>query len=57
MQIIDLTRDNTEAIEQVAVILMEGFQEHWSDAWPDMDSAREEVLESFGADRISRIAV
>jgi len=27
------------------------------DAWPDLDSALEEVQESFGADRISRIVV
>ncbi len=57
MQIIDLCPDSLEAIQQAAALLVEGFQEHWPDAWPDLDSALEEVQESFGADRISRIAV
>ena len=57
MQIIDLCPDSLEAIQQAAALLVEGFQEHWPDAWPDLDSALEEVQESFGADRISRIVV
>lgn len=57
MQIIDLCPDSLEAIQQAAALLVEGFQEHWPNAWPDLDSALEEVQESFGADRISRIAV
>ena len=57
MQIVDLTKDNIEAIEQVAAIMVAGFREHWPDAWPDMQSAREEVGESFEEDRISRIAI
>lgn len=57
MQIIDLCPDNLEAIQQAAALLVEGFQEHWSNAWPNLDSALEEVQESFGTDRISRIAV
>ncbi len=57
MQIIDLCPDAEKAIQQVAVLLVESFQEHWPNAWSDMGSALEEVQESFGADRISRIAV
>ncbi len=57
MQIIDLCPDALEAIQQAAALLVEGFEEHWPNAWPDLDSALEEVQESFGADRISRIAV
>ncbi len=57
MQIIDLCPDSLEAIQQAAALLVEGFEEHWPNAWPDLDSALEEVQESFGADRISRIAV
>src|SRR5215210_697349 len=57
MQIVDLTSDNEEAIQQVAAILVEGFKEHWPDAWPDMESALEEVRESFGEERISRVAL
>ncbi|MGH2592487.1 MAG: GNAT family N-acetyltransferase [Anaerolineae bacterium] len=57
MRIIDLRPDDDAAIRQVATLLVEGFQEHWPDAWPDMDSALKEVHESFEAGRIGRIAV
>jgi aminoglycoside 6'-N-acetyltransferase I len=57
MRIVDLVSTNESAIQQVATLLVEGFATNWPDAWPDMESALEEVRESFGADRISRIAV
>jgi aminoglycoside 6'-N-acetyltransferase I len=57
LQIIDLPASDTAKIQQVAKLLVAGFQEHWPDAWPDIDSALQEVQESFGADRISRIAL
>lgn len=57
MQIIDLAPDNKNAIQQAATLLVEGFREHWSNAWPDLESALQEVQESLGEDRISRIAV
>ncbi len=38
-------------------MLVEGFAEHWPEAWPDLDSALEEVRASFGEGRISRVAV
>ncbi len=57
MQIIHLCSDAEVAIKQAAALLVEGFQEHWSDAWPDLDSALAEVQESLAADRISRIAI
>ncbi len=57
MKIIDLARDDEKAIEQTAALLVAGFREHWPQAWPGMDSAREEVQESFGPDRISRVAI
>ena len=57
MHIIDLRSDDEAAIQQAAALLVEGFKEHWPDAWPDMEAALEEVHESFGADRISRAAV
>src|SRR5437870_2681748 len=38
-------------------MVVTGFKEHWPDAWPDMESALEEVRESFQADRISRVAI
>src|SRR5436309_65120 len=57
MQIIDLDSTDKAAIQQVAAMLVEGFHEHWPDAWPDMESALQEVRESFAPDRISRVAI
>jgi aminoglycoside 6'-N-acetyltransferase I len=57
LQITDLRAGDEPKIQQVARLIVEGFKEHWPDAWPDLNSALQEVQESFGADRISRIAV
>ena len=48
---------DADLIEQVARILVEGFKEHWPEAWPTVEDATNEVRESFLEDRISRIAV
>jgi len=56
-RIIDLRPDDEKAINEVAALLVEGFKEHSPDSWPDIESALEEVQESLGADRISRVAV
>jgi aminoglycoside 6'-N-acetyltransferase I len=57
MQIKDLTSDDQDTIEQVAMMLMEGFKEHWPDAWATLEEALEEVWESFEDGRISRVAI
>ncbi len=57
IQIITLSPDDEGAIEQVAALLIEGFKAHVPHAWPHMADALEEVRESFGEDRISRIAL
>ena len=57
MKIIDLHPDRDDLIEQIARMLVEGFKEHWPNAWPDVESARDEVRQSFAEDRISRVAV
>ena len=57
MKITDLTPNDTNSLNQVAAILVAAFREHWPDAWPDLDSALEEIRESFAPDRISRIAL
>jgi aminoglycoside 6'-N-acetyltransferase I len=57
MKIIPLSSHQKELIEQAAVLLVRGFQENWPESWPDMDSAREEVLEALGADRVALAAV
>ena len=57
VQIITLSPDDERAIKQVAVLLIEGFKAHAPHAWSNMAAALEEVRESFGKDRISRIAL
>ena len=57
MRIVDLNPQDSAIIEQVARLLVESFREHWPKAWPDLDSAIEEVHESFAEDRISRVAL
>ena len=57
MHIVDLRPDDESAIRQIAVLLVEGFAAHWPAAWPDLESAVEEVQESFEAGHISRVAL
>ena len=57
IQIITLSPDDERAIEQVAALLIKGFKAHAPNAWPNMTAALEEVRDSFGEDRISRIAL
>ena len=57
MKIINLNPDRDDLIEQIARMLVDSFKEHWPEAWPDVESARDEVRQSFGEDRISRVAV
>lgn len=57
MQIVDLKPEHTGYIQQIAEILVEGFREHWPTAWPDLDSAINEVHESFQPERLSRVAL
>jgi aminoglycoside 6'-N-acetyltransferase I len=57
MRITDLTPNDTDLINQIAAILVAAFADHWPDAWPTLESAIEEVHESFAEDRISRVAL
>jgi len=57
MRIVDLRPDDASAIRQIAMLLVEGFALNWPEAWPDLESAVEEVRESFEAGRISRVAL
>src|SRR6266567_857540 len=56
MHIVDLRSDDELAIREVAALLVESFAANWPEAWPDLETAREEVRESFAAGRISRVA-
>ena len=53
----DLSPDNEDAIRQTADLLVRGFQEHWPNAWSDIEQALKEVGESFQEGWISRIAI
>ena len=57
MRIINLTSENNRAVEQVAMLLVEGFRETGSDAWTNLEDALSEVRESLQPGRISRVAV
>jgi aminoglycoside 6'-N-acetyltransferase I len=57
MQIIDLLPNDQQMIELVTAVLHTGFQTHYPDSWPDMESARVEVAEVFQPGRICRVAV
>lgn len=57
MRIIDLEAGQKDYIQQTAAILVKGFVDMAPAAWPDMESALEEVEESLDEDRISRIAI
>jgi aminoglycoside 6'-N-acetyltransferase I len=52
----DLEAGDDAAIEQMAALLVVGFKEVAPDTWPTLVQAREEVGESLGPDRISRVA-
>ncbi len=56
----DLSAHDSAAIAQVAQLLLEGCLKHYPQAWPDSDSALQEVrdsLESNLEQRISRVAI
>ncbi len=57
IKIVDLRSDDEPVIEQAATLLLEGFAEHHVGAWPNLESALEEVRGSVGEDRISRVAL
>ncbi len=57
MGIIPLTTDDLAADQQAAALLVSAFQEHWPNAWPDLDAALEEVYECLDPDNICLAAV
>lgn len=56
MRIQDTPRDEA-TVKEIALMLMDGFREHWPDAWETLEEAIEEVKESFEEGRISRVAI
>ena len=56
VRIIDLTPERSDVADSAAALLHETFRGRTED-WQTLDSAREEVAESFADDRISRVAI
>jgi len=57
MKIVALQANQPQLVEQVAELLVDGFKPHWPQAWPTLQSARQEVEESLAPGRISRVAI
>jgi aminoglycoside 6'-N-acetyltransferase I len=57
MRIISFPIDNAAITHQAAFLLITAFHEHWPNAWPDMESALEEVHECLEAENICLAAV
>ncbi|HEY9427800.1 MAG TPA: GNAT family N-acetyltransferase [Gemmatimonadaceae bacterium] len=53
---VDLSTSDSHHIEQTAQLLFDAFRDRAA-AWPDIDSARQEVLESLEPGKISRVAI
>ena len=56
MNITDLQPNDTTAIDQAAEALVAGFRDHWPTAWPDLASAREEIVEALEPEKVCRVA-
>jgi aminoglycoside 6'-N-acetyltransferase I len=57
MQIIALAADHADLCEQAAMLLVNEFREHYPDAWPTIEDAREEIAECLDPAMICRAAV
>lgn len=56
-RILDLRECHEDCLQQAAQMLVEGFRQHWPDAWPDIESALEEVHVALEPGKICRAAV
>jgi aminoglycoside 6'-N-acetyltransferase I len=57
MKIIDLGAQDEDTIRQVALLLMEGFRDTGSPAWPTLEAALQEVRASLAPEKVSRVAI
>jgi aminoglycoside 6'-N-acetyltransferase I len=57
MKIITLSPNHHSLIGQAAQLLVDGFREHWSDAWPTLEESNKEIHEMLESERICRVAV
>jgi aminoglycoside 6'-N-acetyltransferase I len=56
MKIETLSFDNSMAVEQAAMLLVDSFKDNWPEAWPTLAEALETLHEACAADRICRAA-
>jgi aminoglycoside 6'-N-acetyltransferase I len=56
VRISDLRPDDEPLIGRLALLLVEGFREHWPEAWPNLEAALAEVRASLQTDHLSRVA-
>ncbi len=57
MRIADMPADNGDIIHQAATLLVEAFKVHAPNAWPDMESALEEVRAALEPEKVCRVAL
>jgi aminoglycoside 6'-N-acetyltransferase I len=57
MQLIDLRGVDHSLLEQAARLLVDGFREHWPNAWPNLQAALDEVQEALEPGKIARAAL
>lgn len=57
IQIVTITRADTELRITAANLLVEGFREHWPSAWPDIHAALTEIDEGLDPGMICRGAL
>jgi aminoglycoside 6'-N-acetyltransferase I len=57
MRIVDLADCTTDLKLMLAGYLVEGFAEHWPDAWPTLADAQAEIEAMLDAERIGRVAL
>jgi aminoglycoside 6'-N-acetyltransferase I len=57
MKIISLQKEDKDLIQQAAQLLVDAFQENWSEAWQTLEDGLQEIHEIMEEDHILRVAV
>jgi aminoglycoside 6'-N-acetyltransferase I len=57
VKIVSLAPDQEQLVQQAAQLLVDGFKEHYPDAWPTLQDGLAEVHEMLAPERILRVAL
>jgi aminoglycoside 6'-N-acetyltransferase I len=57
LRVVEFPSCEERAVREAAQLLVNGFREHWPEAWPDLETAVGEVREALSPERICRAAV